>query len=134
MKKFVIILSLLLLTFGCSDRNTPENVSSDFVYSYYQRANQEAALLLSDSLAAEKLRAEIELLHGIRKPSDPFEELPQILYEVVGKEVKGESLVFFRYKLTIKDGDSTAPRRNVIIQTELINEHWKVVNFDEYGD
>ena len=66
MKALRICASLVLLTvtFACSDRNSPDNVAEDFIYNYYLRANQEAALQLSEALAEEKLKAEIELLRS----------------------------------------------------------------------
>ena len=180
MKRLLIGLSLILFVFACLDRNSPEDVAEDFVYNYYLRADQETVLLLSASLAEEKLKEEIELLRGIREPGGAPEVHPKIKYEMVGKKVQhkvhlkdgteiigvieggekfapgtqvtiktragetrtipGEQIdrvaknVFFRYRLTIKDAESSVPDRNAVIHTELIDGHWKVVHFDEYSD
>ena len=134
MRRFVTILSLLLLVSACSDRNTAEHVAEDFVYNYYQHANQDVALLLSDALAADKLKDEIERLRTVRNPTEQPHEMPSIKYKMMGKKIEGENQVFFRYRLTIKSSGLDTPLRNVVIQTELIDKQWKVINFDEYGD
>ena len=119
---------------GCSNRNTPQNVAEDFVHNYYQRANQEAALLWSDSLAADKLRDEIELVRTVRRPGEMPSEMPEILFEMLTQRTNDENQVFFNYQLTIKNSSSSTSTRNVVIITELIDEHWKVINFDEYDE
>ena len=135
MKSVWIGLSLLLFTFSCSNRNTPENVAEDFVYNYYLHADQEAALLLSHSLAQEKLKAEIERLQGVRGQNGSLEEQrPQIKYEKLGKKVEDNNQIFFRYRLTIKNAGTSDARRNAVILTELIDGRWKIVNFDEYSE
>jgi small nuclear ribonucleoprotein (snRNP)-like protein len=181
MKRLWISSSLILFTFACSDRNLPEDVAEDFIYNYYLRANQKAALRLSAALAEEKLKSEIELLRDVRQPGEAPEAQPKIKYKMIGKKIYDESVVrlkngteiigvvegnedivpttvtiktrdgetmtisggevdrvveqkrvFFRYRLIIKDAESSIPSRNAVLYTELINGHWKVVNFDEY--
>ena len=122
---------LTLLIFACSNRNTPQAVSEDFIYNYYQRADQAAALLLSHGLATQKLEDEIARVSEVREPGQQFDEVPNITYKPIGKE-EGEAHVLFNYQLTIKIGDTTTRTRKVVIQTEQINGRWKVVNFDEY--
>ena len=134
MRRLAAILTLLLLAYACSNRNTAEHVAEDFVYNYYQHANQEAALLLSEALAAEKLNDEIERLRTVRNPTDPSHEMPSIKYKMMKKKIQGDNQVLFRYRLTIKSSGLETPLRNVVIQTELIDKRWKVINFDEYGD
>lgn len=128
----VFLLSLL----ACSNRNNPQAVSEDFIYNYYQRADQQAGLKLSHGLAAEKLEDEIARLRGVRVPGQLVDEMPQIEYKPVGKEssseTEDEAQVLFNYKLTIKNRGTTTHTRNVVINTERINGRWKVVNFDEY--
>jgi hypothetical protein len=109
-------------------------VAEDFVYNYYRRADQEAALPLSSALAEEKLKAEIERVLGVRGPGGAAVERPQIKYEQLGKKVESENQVFFRYRLTIKNTGSSNANRNAVIFTELIDGQWKVVNFDEYSE
>lgn len=183
MKRLWISSSLVLftITFACSDRNTPEDVAEDFIYNYYLRANQKAALHLSAALAEEKLKSEIELLRNVRQPGEAPDTPPKIKYRMIGKKIHDESVVrlkngkeiigvveenektvptavtiktrdgekmtissgevdrvveqkrvFFRYRLIIKDAESTIPSRNAVLYTEFIEGHWKVVNFDEY--
>lgn len=121
----------ILFILACSNRNTPQAVSEDFIYNYYQRADQAAALQLSHGLAAEKLEDEIARVREVRSPGQQMEEMPKIEYEAIGTE--GDSTrVLFNYRLTIKNRDTITHTRNVIINTEQINGRWKVVNFDEY--
>ena len=121
----------ILLILACSNRNTPQAVSEDFIYNYYQRADQAAALQLSHGLAAEKLEDEIARVREVRSPGQQMDEMPKIEYEPIGKE-EDSTHVLFNYRLTIKTGGTTTHTRNVIINTEQIDGRWKVVNFDEY--
>lgn len=125
------LLLLTLLIFACSNRNTPRAVSEDFIFNYYQRADQAAALLLSHGLAAEKLEDEIARVSEVREPGQQFDEVPNMTYEPIGKE-ENEEHVLFNYQLSIKISDTTTRTQKVVIQTEQINGRWKVVNFDEY--
>ena len=125
------LLLLTLLIFACSNRNTPHAVSEDFIYNYYQRADQAAARLLSHALAAQKLEDEIARVSEVRVPGQQFNEVPDMTYKLIGKE-EDEAHVLFNYQLTIKISDTTTHTRKVVIQTEQIDGHWKVVNFDEY--
>ncbi len=95
MKALWIRFSLVLLTvtFACSDRNSPDDVAEDFIYNYYLRANQEAALHLSEALAEEKLKSEIELLRNVRQPGEAPDSPPKIKYKMIGKKVYNESVV-----------------------------------------
>ena len=122
----------MLLMLACSNRNNPRAVSEDFIYNYYQHANQEASLKLSHGLAAEKLEDEIARVREVRGPGEQVEEMPKMEYELIGKE-EGSTHVLFNYKLTIKSrGGTTTHTRNIVINTEQIDGQWKVVNFDEY--
>jgi len=122
----------MLLILACSNRNTPRAVSEDFIYNYYQYANQEAALKLSHGLAAEKLEAELTRVREVRGPGEQVDEMPKMEYELIDKE-EGSTHVLFNYKLTIKNrGGTTTHTRNIVINTEQINGRWKIVNFDEY--
>lgn len=125
------LLLLMLLVFACSNRNTPRAVSEDFIYNYYQRADQAAALLLSHGLAVQKLEDEIARVSEVREPGQQFDEVPNMTYKPIGKE-EAEAHVLFNYQLTIKISDTTTHTRKVVIQTEQIDGRWKVVNFDEY--
>lgn len=130
MKPRYLLLSILLIL-TCSNRNTPQAVCEDFIYNYYQRADQMAALQLSHGLAAEKLEDEIERVSEVRVPGQQFDEMPKIEYELIGKEEESTH-VLFNYKLTIEIRGATTHTRKVVIQTEQIDGRWKVVNFDEY--
>ena len=128
-RQYLIVLIFLML--ACSNRNTPRAVSEDFIYNYYQHANQEAALQLSHGLAAEKLEDEIARVREVREPGQQIDEIPKIEYELIGKE-ENQTHTLFNYNLTIKIRDTTSHTRKVVIQTEQIDGQWKVVNFDEY--
>ena len=126
------LLVFMLLMLACSNRNNPRAVSEDFIYNYYQHANQEAALKLSHGLAAEKLENEIVRVREVRAPGEQVEEMPKMEYELIGKE-EGSTHVLFNYRLTIKSrGGTTTHTRNIVINTEQIDGQWKIVNFDEY--
>lgn len=136
MKLQYAILSILLL-FACSNRNTPQAVTEDFIYNYYIHANQTAALQLSSGLATEKLETEITRLQEIRTQDDPTPEMPKIEYKQMGKETASEienvTHVLFNYQLKIMSRSGTTTHtRNAVITTENIDGKWKVVNFDEY--
>ena len=124
-------LLLILLILACSNRNTPQAVSEDFIYNYYQHADQAAALQLSHGLAAEKLQDEIARVSEVRSLDQQIDEMPKIEYERIGTEEE-PTHVLFNYRLTIKIRGATTHTRNVIINTEQIDGHWKVVHFDEY--
>jgi hypothetical protein len=130
MRQRYLLLPILLIL-ACSNRNTPRGVSEDFIYNYYQRADQAAALQLSHGLAAEKLEDEIARVREVRSPGQQMDEMPKIEYEPIGKE-EDSTHVLFNYRLTIKTRGTTTHTRNVIINTEQIDGRWKVVNFDEY--
>ena len=126
------LLVFMLLILACSTRNNPRAVSEDFIYNYYQHANQEAALKLSHGLAAEKLEAEIARVREVRGPGEPVDEMPKMEYELMGKEEEATTALF-NYRLTIKSrGGTTTHTRNIVINTEQIGGQWKVINFDEY--
>lgn len=136
MKPRFAVLSILLLI-ACSNRNTPQAVTEDFIYNYYKLANQEAALLLSSGLATEKLEAEIARLQEVRTHDDPAPEMPKIEYKQIEKETTNEienvTYVLFNYQLKIKNRDgATTHTRNVVITTENIDGRWKVINFKEF--
>ena len=136
MKSRYAILSILLLL-ACSNRNTPQAVTEDFIYNYYVHANQIAALQLSSGLATEKLEAEITRLQEVRTQNDPTPEMPKIEYKQMGKETASEienvTHVLFNYQLKITNRSGTTTHtRNAVITTENIDGKWKVVNFDEY--
>ena len=130
MKPKYFLLPILLIL-ACSNRNTPRAVSEDFIYNYYQHADQAAALQLSHGLAAEKLEDEIARVSEVRSLDQQIDEMPKIEYELIGTEADS-TRVLFNYRLTIKSRGTTTHTRNVIINTEQIDGHWKVVNFDEY--
>ena len=130
MKPQYLLLSILLIL-ACSNRNTPQAVCEDFIYNYYQRADQTAALQLSHGLAAEKLTDEIARVSEVRTPGQQMDEMPEIEYELTGKE-EDSTHVLFNYKLSIEIRGATTHTRKVVIQTEEIDGRWKVVNFDEY--
>ena len=130
MKPQYLLLSILLIL-ACSNRNTPQAVCEDFIYNYYQRADQTAALQLSHGLAAEKLTDEIARVSEVRTPGQQMDEMPKIEYELTGKE-EDSTHVLFNYKLSIEIRGATTHTRKVVIQTEEIDGRWKVVNFDEY--
>ena len=128
---------VLLICLACSNRNTPQAVTEDFIFNYYKLANQQVALQLTDGLATEKLEAEIMLLQDVRTQHDPTPEMPKMEYKQIGKETSTEieniTYVFFNYQLTIKNpSGETTHTRNVVITTENIDGKWKVVNYDEY--
>ena len=129
-QSYLLVFTLLIL--ACSNRNTPRVVSEDFIYNYYQHANQEAALNLSHGLAAEKLENEIARVREVRAPGEQVDEMPKMEYELMGKEEE-PTTALFNYRLTIKSrGGTTTHTRNIVINTEQIDGRWKVVNFDEY--
>lgn len=130
MKPRYLLLSICLIL-ACSNRNTPQAVCEDFIYNYYQHADQAAALQLSHGLAAEKLEDEIARVSEVREPGKQMDEMPKIEYTFIGKEEE-PTHVLFNYKLTIDIRGTTTHTRNVVINTEQINGRWKVVNFDEY--
>ena len=132
MKPRLHLFVLIFLMLACSNRNTPRAVSEDFIYNYYQHADQEAALQLSHGLAAEKLEDEIARVREVRQPGEQIDEMPKIEYELIGKE-EATTHALFNYKLTIKNRSGTTTHtRNIVINTEEIDGRWKVVNFDEY--
>ena len=131
MKPRLYLLALIFLIMACSNRNTPRAVSEDFIYNYYQHADQAAALQLSHGLAAEKLEDEIARVREVRGPGEQIDEIPEIEYELIGKE-EDSTYTLFNYRLTINTRGTTTHTRNIIINTEQVDGQWKVVNFDEY--
>ena len=82
--RYLLLFTFLIL--ACSNRNTPRAVCEDFIYNYYQRADQVAALQLTHGLAAEKLKDEIARVSEVRVPGQQVNEMPKIEYEATGKE------------------------------------------------
>ena len=130
MKPQYLLLSTLLIL-ACSNRNTPQAVCEDFIYNYYQRADQTASLQLCHGLAAEKLEDEIERVNEVRVPGQQFDEVPKMAYEFIDKKEEA-TYVLFNYKLTIEIRGATTHTRKVVIHTEQVDGRWKVINFDEY--
>lgn len=135
--KYRYAFLIILIFIACSNRNSPQAVTEDFIYNYYKLANQTAALQLSAELATEKLNDEIARLLEVRSPTDPAPEMPKMTYKQIGKETTTEiedvTHVSFNYQLTIKNrGGDTTHTRNVVITTENIDGQWKVINFGEY--
>ncbi len=133
-KQLMTTTIALLLVAGCSDRNTPRNVAEDFIHSYYQRADQETALRMCEALASEKLMDEIQLVRTVRRRGELPSETPEVRFEMRTRRSNHENHVLFNYRLTIKNTNSSSSSRNVIIVTELIDAHWKIINFEEYSD
>lgn len=136
MKTRYTVLTLLLII-ACSNRNTPQAVTDDFIFNYYKLANQQVALQLTAGLATDKLEAEIMRLQEVRTQDDPTPEMPKMEYKQIGKETSTEienmTHVLFNYLLIIKNNNGeTTHTRNVVITTENIDGKWKVINFDEY--
>lgn len=131
MKPRHYLFVFMFLMLACSNRNTPRAVSEDFIYHYYQHADQAAALQLSHGLAAEKLEAEIARVREVRHPGEQIETMPKIEYELMGK-AEDTTQVLFNYRLTITIRGKTTHTRNIVINTEWIDDKWKVINFDEY--
>ena len=128
---------ILLLFIACSNRNTPQAVTDDFIFNYYKLATQQVALQLTSGRATEKLEKEITRLQEVRTQDQPTPEMPNMEYKLIGKDTSNEienvEYVLFNYLLTIKNkGGETTHTRNVVITTENIDGKWKVVNFDEY--
>lgn len=128
---FLYPLLFVLCILACSNRNTPRAVTEDFIYNYYQRADQAAALQFSHGLATEKLNDEIARIREVRPQGQQMDEMPNIQYEPIATEEQ-PTHVLFNYRLTIKTGDTVTHTRNVVINTEQVDGEWKVVNFDEY--
>ncbi|MCG9129919.1 hypothetical protein JT359_20215 [Candidatus Poribacteria bacterium] len=134
---FGYAIATILVFVACSNRNTPQGVTEDFIYQYYKNANQGASLKLCAGRAEEKLQDEIARVQEVRSQDQPVTNMPQIEYKQTRKETstefEGVIHELFNYKLTIKSRDGTTTHsRNVVITTENINGLWKVVNFDEY--
>jgi len=136
-RKSGYVIATILVFIACSNRNTPQGVTEDFIYNYYKHANQGASLKLCAGRAEEKLQAEIARVQEVRSQDQPVTDMPQIDYQQTGKErsteVEGVIHELFNYKLIIKSRDGTTTHsRNVVITTENIDGQWKVINFDEY--
>ena len=132
-----LAIATILVFVACSNRNTPQGVTEDFIYQYYKNANQGASIKLCAGRAEEKLQDEIARVQEVRSQDQPVTDMPQIEYKQTRKETstefEGVTHELFNYKLTIKSRDGTTTHsRNVVITTENINGQWKVVNFDEY--
>lgn len=123
-----IVLPLMLA--GCSSANTAEGVAERFVEAYYVRIDQVQALDFTAALAREKLQRELQLVAQARRGGSVEQARPKIEYTRAQIRLEGPR-VFFIYDLTIKPTHVSPMLKRVLITTEQLEEHWKVINFAE---
>ena len=129
-----MLSSLFLLLISCGHRNSPEGVAEEFLFRYFIELNQRGALELSTGLATDKLNKEIELTQNIRMlPNlDLAQHKPFLDYELVNRQNRGENSVTFFYDVTIESKNGEDYKRELILTTILLNDEWKVNNFDTF--
>lgn len=132
--KTILLSSLFLLLISCGHRNSPEGVAEEFLFRYFIELNQRGALELSTGLATDKLNKEIELTQNIRMlPNlDLAQHKPFLDYELVNRQNRGENSVTFFYDVTIESKNGEDYKRELILTTILLNDEWKVNNFDTF--
>jgi len=132
--KITLLSSLFLLLISCGHRNSPEGVAEEFLFRYFIELNQRGALELSTGLATDKLNKEIELTQNIRMlPNlDLAQHKPFLDYELVNRQNRGENSVTFFYDVTIESKNGEDYKRELILTTILLNDEWKVNNFDTF--
>jgi len=125
-----ILTAIIVALAGCSRGNTPEGVAERFVEAYYVRIDQMQALEFAAALAREKLQQELQLVAQARRGGGVDQARPKIQYTRTHTRPEGHQ-VFFIYDLTIQPTQFSPMLKQVLITTERLGEHWKVINFTE---
>lgn len=121
---------VVLALVGCTRPNTPEGVAERFVEAYYVQIDQTRALEFTAALARDKLQRELQLVAQARRGGSVEQARPKIEYTRTQSRPDGRQ-VFFIYALTIKPTHVAPMLTQVMISTEQIGEHWRVINFTE---
>ncbi|MFQ5708943.1 MAG: hypothetical protein ACE5HO_15910 [bacterium] len=127
------LVSVLLVT-GCGHDNSAKGVAEEFLYRYFIELNQQGALQVSEGLAQDKLKKEIELLKGVRSAPDLdlSKSKPFIDYKLMETRQMDEQAIALFYDVSIKSKGGDKYKRQVVLTTSPVNGVWKVVNFDTY--
>ena len=113
----------------------PEETAVAFIETYVFEANQEKALLLSEGLAAEKLRKELAEVAPHRQSG--FEEAaqrPPIHRTLVNKAEENDKTILYTYRVETRPKSGGAFSRMMLIHIERRTDGWRVVNYEFWND
>ena len=132
----MVLLGVLAALSDCGRRSlsTPQGTAEVFLDRYFIEYNQESALELSDGLAAQKLRSEIELVRDARAGVAPeeFEQMkPHIEYALERESAAGEDRTNLVFDLTIRPVEGDNYHRKVLVTVARRDEAWRVVNYQD---
>ncbi|MDE0020491.1 MAG: hypothetical protein OXT69_03780 [Candidatus Poribacteria bacterium] len=120
---------------GCGGDLGPEETAIAFIETYVYEANQEKALLLSDALAAEKLRKELAEVAPHRQ--DGFEEAaqrPPIHRTLVDKTQEDDKTILYTYRVETRPKSGGVFSRMMLIHLKRSEKGWRVINYDFWND
>jgi hypothetical protein len=123
---FCIAITLL----GCSSGNSPQGVADRFVQAYYVQVDQGQALEYTSGLARERLRQELQQVLPLRRGASLEQARPKVSYTLVRTQPEGEQVLLI-YDLTITPPQVKPILKKILIITQPLGEHWKVINFAE---
>ncbi len=101
---------------------------------YYVQINQAYALEITSGFAREKLIEELDLVRSVREAgADPLDSRPHIEYELTTTKRVSDDNIMFIYKLIIQSGVEKPLAQSVLINTSLIDDRWKVVDYRNFS-
>lgn len=127
---FGFLISLFLFL-GCQQKLPDyQIVAQDFIQTYYLQINPKKALELTEGPAAEKMRRELELLHGI--PPSQLTERPQLKFQINSCRAESDSKATCDYELDIQAERSFKRRGRLTLRQQ--QGHWRVTQFTEVNE
>ncbi len=121
---------------GCGGGDLgPEETAVAFIETYVYEASQEKALLLSEGLAAEKLRKELAEVAPHRQSG--FEEAaqrPPLHRQLIKKEQENKKTILYTYRIETRPKSGGAFSRMTLIHLERRENGWRVVNYEFWND
>jgi hypothetical protein len=105
-------------------------VGDQFVQAYYVQIDQARAMEYTTGLARERLREELQLVTQLRRGSSLEQARPKVSYSLARTQPEGRQVLLV-YDLTITPPQVTPILKKILIITEQLGDHWKVINFTE---
>jgi hypothetical protein len=124
------VLCIAIAAIGCAREHGAQEVADQFVQAYYVEIDQAQALNFAANLARERLRQELQQVAPLRRGSSLEQARPKVSYTLVRTQPEGRQVLLV-YDLIITPSQVKPIQRKILIITEQLGEHWKVINFTE---
>lgn len=103
-----------------------------FMDLHYLVLDQTSALDITDGLARDKIRAELDLIGNARGDAEEFSRAkPRLSYRYEGVSELEDGGRRYHYRLRIRGGDGFEFDRAVHLTLRRVDEEWRVSNFIE---